>query len=505
MDRNYINNYLDNVADKVSAYRDRFYIPGVRDDSIGFSYTADRLINGQKNLLFSELEGKAYDPIDAIFKGFSDTPGMNDVDNVKSVDAIDISIMATMQSIIPYIAAERAMQRPADIIYYQKLVTTNANGGFKKGDDVVNPFRPLPTTMRLNKSSSTFTVTSEDAEGITVDKGTVKYDGDTAIAKRSVIITITSGEGDEAKESIGRDKDGDGIIYWNKGGLAESATVNYADGDITITGVVDGAKVTITGEYERTSEESGAHTLKVKAVTEKVTVEAETNRIILESSFEENSYMNKMTYDLQQVGISMDYGKRSLRQLLDGYVHFIDLLVVDQFQRTAMKSNSGVTFDLTQYSISTSQASTKNDKLNEFMLELDTALLRQCAKAPTCYVVDTDAARILANNPYFTANANFGNYLNGVIGTYKNVPVVRHNALDEVLPVGSAFVGVTHKTADGQAASIVFSEFLPPYSIRPALNYNNPSQFSTGLFSQNTAKEIVPELSTYGVIKFAGV
>lgn len=500
MDRTYINNYLDDVANKVSSYRDRFYIPGVRDDTFGFSYTADRLINGQKNLLFNELEGKAYDPVDAIFRGFSEAPGMNDVDNVKSVDAVDISIMATMQSIIPYIAAERAMQRPVDIIYYQKLVTSNAQGGFASGEDVVNPFRPLPNKIRLNKSSSTF-----NFDGV-VNEGVVEAQALNAIAKRSVIVTITKGEGAEKVEATGRDKDGDGILYWTAGGLCTSGEVNYIDGEIKITGVVDDATVKVSGEYERTSEEKGEHTLKVKAVTERVTVEAETNRIILESSFEENAYMNKMTYDLQQVGISMDYGKRSLRQLLDGYVHFIDVLVVEQFAKTATSTESKrkAYFDMTAYSIASSQASTKNDKLNEFMLELDTGLLRQCGKAPTCYVVDTDGARILANNPYFTSNANFGNYLNGVVGTYKNVPVVRHNALDEVLNVGEAFIGVTHKTADGQAASVVFSEYLPPYSIRPALNYNNPSQFSTGLFSQNTAKEIVPTLAAYGVIKFAG-
>lgn len=499
MDRNYINAKLDAASARVAEYRDRLYVPGQRDEYQGFSETAHRLLEANKNLLFSELNGEAYSATDSIYRGFSEAPGLNDVSNVKAMDAIDISIMATMQSIIPYLAAERAMSKPVDLIYFQKLVNTNVAGGFPKtGMDVVNPFSPLSNLINLGKSGGAKT---EEFEGAGADK---ELTFTTPIAKKSVTITATKGEGDDKITVVGRDKDGDGIIYWNRSGAADSATVDYNESKISIANAVTGFTFSVSFDVDKTSELDGKNTLKVKAKTEKVEVEAEPNRIILESSFEDNAYMNKMTYDLQNVGLSMDFGKRALRQLLDAYVHYIDLQVVAAAANTAVENGIGAKLDLTKYSLATSQASTKNDKINEFMLELDNALLKQSGKGPTAYFVDTDAARILANNPMnFTSNSNYNSYINGVIGTYRNIPVVRHNALDGSLGSGVAFVGVVHKTADGQAAPVVYAEYLPPYSVRPALNYNNPAQFSSGLFSQSKAQKIVQQLAAYGAITFA--
>jgi len=492
MDRNYINDKLATASQKVAQYRDRLYVPGQRDDGTGFEFSAKRILDSYKNLLFSNATGDSYDAVDSIFKGFSQAPGMNDVENVKAVDAVDISIMATMQSIIPYLAAERAMSRPSDVIYYQKLVNTNVAGGFKTiGNDVVNPFKPLSNLINLGMSgaSSSKTIAAE------VDFGS-------PIAKRSVVVSATIGD----KTVVGRDKDGDGIIYWSASGIANSGTVDYATGKITFD-TISAADAKVTVDLDRTSQTDGANTLKTKSVTEKVMVDSKVNRIILEQSFEDTAYMNKMSYDLQAVGVSQDYSKRALRQLLDSYVHYIDLTVVRSTVEAAGKDkvSADATFDLTKYSLASSQASTKNDKLNEFMLELDTALLKQSGRGTTAYLVDSDAARILANNPMnFTANTNFNQYINGVIGTYKNVPVIRHNALDGIAGTGVAYVAAVHKTADGQAAPSVYAEYLPPYSVRPALNFNNPAQFSTGLFSQTATEVIVKELAVYGTIKFAG-
>lgn len=441
MDRNYINDKLAAASQKVAQYRDRLYVPGQRDDGTGFEFSAKRILDSYKNLLFSNATGDSYDAVDSIFKGFSQAPGMNDVENVKAVDAVDISIMATMQSIIPYLAAERAMSRPSDVIYYQKLVNTNVAGGFETiGNDVVNPFKPLSNLINLGMSGAS----AKKAIAAEVDFGS-------PIAKRSVVVTATIGD----KTVTGRDKDGDGIIYWSASGIADSGTVDYATGKITFTGsLAAGAEVTV--DLDRTSQTDGANTLKTKSVTEKVMVDSKVNRIILEQSFEDTAYMNKMSYDLQAVGVSQDYSKRALRQLLDSYVHYIDLTVVRSTVVAAAKDKNGTPdaeFDLTKYSLASSQASTKNDKLNEFMLELDTALLKQSGRGTTAYLVDSDAARILANNPMnFTANTNFNQYINGVIGTYKNIPVIRHNALDGQVAPGVAYVAAVHKTADGQAA-----------------------------------------------------
>jgi hypothetical protein len=77
-----------------------------------------------------------------------------------------------------------------------------------------------------------------------------------------------------------------------------------------------------------------------------------------------------------------------------------------------------------------------------------------------------EAASILASDPiHFTPNTNYDLYINGVVGTYKNIPVIRHYALNNILDAGGSsygFIGAIHKTPDGQVAPVVYGEYLPP-------------------------------------------
>jgi hypothetical protein len=288
-----MNSYMAKVGQKVSQARTKLVVPGQRDGVNGFNFTASRLINSARNLCFSMDGGDFYEPTDALYKGFSDAPGMNDVKNAYGVDVVDISIMATMQSVLPYLAAERAMDKPKDIVYYQKLISRNAAGGFAKGADVVNPFKPISNDINLGVANggTTSAVTGAAGANITVTAGT-------GIAKGSVIIKAYADAAARTAGTVlayGKDLESDGNIYWTKGGSAASASVDYAEGEVVI---VQGATATViydvSYELERTGEEDGANTLKTKPVTESTIITAKNNRIVLESSFEDqacNSYL----------------------------------------------------------------------------------------------------------------------------------------------------------------------------------------------------------------------
>jgi len=491
-----LNDYMSTVGKKLTEAKARLVVPGVRDAGSGFMFTADRITKSLRNLYFS-MSDSVFDPTESLFQAFSERPGLNDVQNVYGVDVTDISITATLASMLPYLAAERSMDKPQDVMFYQSLVASQDSGGFTTGQDVVNPFAPLSNAIDLGQSGSmlTATITSvaqTHTETVSLGK---------AIAKKSVVLTFTLGGNVVA---YGRDKDGDGIIYLTAGGAVTSCSVDYA-GVLTLTTIAANVTVTVAAYAERTSDSTGSTTLKTKPKTSTKLIISEPKRIILESSFEDQAYINKMTYDLQSAGVSMDYGQRAMKQLLDSYIHYIDLTVFRQIYVTAMKNTHYATrFDLTSYSLGTSEASVKNDMLNSFMLDLNNQLMKSCGRGPTVYYTDMEGARILANNPmFFTPNANYDLYINGMIGTYRNIPVLRHNYLDGKAGAGVAFIGAAHKTADGNAAPVVYGEYLPPYSIRPAINYDNPSQFSQALFSQSVTDEIVPELATYGTIKYA--
>ncbi len=497
--------FMSFVGERINEAKAPLMSSGTRN-SYGFSQTAERLYKGAENLYFS-MGADTFEPVGSMFHAFSSRPGMNDVSNVAAVDIVDIGIQATQQSVMGYLSAERAMDKPIDIAWYQGLVATNDAGGLTKGQNAFNPFNPLNTSLNLGSAVATGDVEA-GADVATTDKlielgKPLVTKGVTLIAKK-----------DDAIVATGTDMKGDGIIYFNSGKACESAVVDYTTGKVTIKGLASTADITkieAVANIERTGQADGSSTLKVKPKTTTIQLVAKPRRLILENSFEDNAYMNKQAFNMANMGVQMDFGRTAINQLLQSFVFYLNLTSVEATAKVMLKAKGIETLDLTDYLLSSSLASTKNDVVNQYMLRLNKRLLQACGKGPNCYLVCSEGAVVLGNIPqYFVANPAFDQSLDGMIGTYKGLPVVRHHALDGMLDTinsegvvteAFAFVGALYKSPDGQAAPTMYAEFLPPYSVVPALNYDNPSQFSQGLFSMSTTEELVPELATYLRIK----
>lgn len=68
--------------------------------------------------------------------------------------------------------------------------------------------------------------------------------------------------------------------------------------------------------------------------------------------------------------------------------------------------------DLTDYLLATSEAATKNDIINQYMLKLNKELQTACNYGYTALLVDSEAAVILGNNKErFIANPTFNQTL----------------------------------------------------------------------------------------------
>lgn len=495
-----LNDYLATVGSKLNDYQSKLIVKGARD-SAGFNYTADRILKSSENLFFSMDGRDVCDPVEAMFAGFSTRPGFADVANVASVSVVDISILSTINSIMSYVAVERAMNDPIQTIYYQNLTAVNAAGGFAAGQKVVNPFAPISNSINLGAAAAIGSFTPDTTVTATA---TVQTAAD--IMPGSVIITATlSG----AAVATGKDLAKDGVIYFDNGSAIEEASINYSTGVVTLTNVAANSvadAVAVAASIDMAGSD-GTSTLKVKPTLEHVQVKAQPKQIILNTSIEDIAYMNKQSHGLASAGVNMDYGKRGILQLIEAYTSYIDVTLSQKLHQAAVANSPVTTFDMTSYSLAGSEASTKNDMVNGFIIQLNKQLQKQSRRGATCYVVDTEGAAILGNNPmYFTPNALFDQNINGMVGTYRGIPVVRHWYFDgqfDSSPNKYAFIGAIYKSADGAAGPIAFSEFLPPYSARPAFNYDQPGQMAQALFAQNTSDVIVPNLMSYGLIKIA--
>jgi len=491
--------YLAAVGAKINAAQKDLMANGIRNAQ-GLLETANRIRQSADNLFFSRGR-EVYEPVNAMFSALSDRPGLTDVDNVAGVDVVDINISATTQSIMGYLVSERAMGKPIDTAWYQGLKATNNAGGFNQGDTVFNPFSPISNKINLGPITTTPVKAASGASEL--DLGTK------LVVPKSVVLTAKVGD----DTVTGSDLKGDGVIYFDRGGVCDKATIDYKTGKIAFEGLaveVEGFAVT-----DRTADSTGGTTLKLKPVTMTATLTAKPNRIILENSFEDNAYINKQAFDLSTIGVELDFGRRSVNQLLQAFVYYLDLTAV-QGTVKAMRADSNQfvgCLDLTTYDIVSSEASTKNDLVNQWVLQLNKKLLKNSGRGPTCYIVDTEGAITLGNNPsYFEANANFDKNVNGLIGTYRKIPVIRHNSLDGHATANGysdtidesesyGFVGAVFKDPSGQVAASMYAEYLPPYSVVPALNYDNPAQYSQALLSMSTCDVLVPQLSAYMTVK----
>lgn len=136
-----------------------------------------------------------------------------------------------------------------------------------------------------------------------------------------------------------------------------------------------------------------------------------------------------------------------------------------------------------------------NSRLDAFqakMVDIDTAMAKRTYKATkaTAYLV----GEIMGN--YFQKLKTTGNwtanttstYINDLLGYYNGVPVLRHINVDP--KKGYAI----HKTPGGELAPIMRGIYMPLTNTPMIGNFNNPSQFSQGIYFQEVNSVFLPEL-----------
>ena len=245
------NKYIQAVGAKVTASMDDIKNSCGRTVG-GFNFAADRIVTSASNLW--QTRGQNHDAVQALFKGFSESPALQNVGNVAGVDVVDINIAATTQSILGYISAERGLDQSIATLWFQGVKAINKN--FEKTNGWVNrPYMPMDKAIRDAVRGTKVVVENGDAIP------------ETAAVKTLVVL-------DSSNKVIGRMIDGE--LFANDG-------TAIVDGKVVFGSTAAKAVV----EIDKTTEKTGENTLKIKPVNETVQVTAQPRRIILEQSFED--------------------------------------------------------------------------------------------------------------------------------------------------------------------------------------------------------------------------
>lgn len=510
---------LNLLGQKIQAKKAELIIPGQRDEEAFSVHTAGRLIQQAKNSFFS---GKYFDPVEIMFSQLEEEVGKeamfaglgySDVSEAPARSAEDITIITAIVSLLPYLAIERSLSNPEDSISYENLVAMNSHGQVKEGDVVVGSFTPSNLKVDLSYQSNELTA----AAGT---NATLNFSA--PIVKGGVLVTyLYDKSGDSTKKLVGRDSKESGIIDWRVEGPDEgqavaslanvpAVSINYGTGVVTLTGTIAADTITVKATVDSAADNAGSSILRVKPEYPTVVLKAEPKNIILESSLSSESYRNKMLLNAIEAGMTVNVAETAFRQLMQAYIAYVNVLLTQsiisagELAKLDQPNGDYIEVDISSYALATSFADTKNDMMDDFILRLNTQLMSVCNSGASCILVGTIGAVKLGNvKNSFVKAPTFMQDVDGYIGTYMGIPVVRHRLVDSVSASKYANVYALYKSPDGKAGPVAFGEYTAPVTTDNALNFKNPEQYAKSLFSFVGVKIILPRLVAAGRIKYA--
>lgn len=519
---NYVTKYVKDVANRLAEAEkdDLFGLKGsmerVRNQE-GLTHTYSRLLQMAEQYALTDPT-RAKDPAIAMatfsrkqkegqmgtYSATGSNLGVSGAANLRTMDAMDISIAVAAYSLIPYLAIERTMTDSATNISYQDIIAENAHGNLDAGEVVLGAFQAPNTNLSMGLPVKTLTGTNSESNpaDVTINFGI-------ALMPNTISVQLI-----QSSDVIANGIDSNGNIFF-KGTASVNATVDYKKGVITAEDVPAGITINATANVDTTSDSTGDSILTVTTEYKNVLLVAKPQQMIFKDNQLKNAYLNKLNIQIAGTGLQMDYGEMAIGKLVSIYIEYVNRLVVADTIRAGQmtvvdetsKGKAEVTRDISAYlnaGAGTGFADTKNDYVKYFVIDLNQRCLDVTGRGITCLLVGSRATNILSSTPDFVKSADYDK-INAMIGTYDGYPVVRHQLIDLIEPQtdDTAYVYGLYKDPTGSAAPVAFGEFLPVSLTNPVQNYNNPEQIARSLSSFCGTAICVAGLCHRGSIKFA--
>lgn len=466
----------------------------LRDD-LGMQVTFSNILQQAENL-FDRCGGDVL--AGALQTNFSQI-GFGNVADVRTMGAIDVDILMLANSLVPFVAIDRAMADPIDTVWYSDLVLVDAYNDMAEGDTVVGNFQaPINVSTSLRAAAK-------------LDNGsaTLNLNGGSYVAGSVSAEVILEKDGVQVTAK-GRDVAKDGNIYFTaiNGVAPASGTITESGSNITIAITAGDGYTLISGGVsaikDSMSNTSGDGIMKVRPEYKAVQLVSKPKQFIFQDNEATAMYMNRILARSAKVTGTASGQTLQFNRLANLYTEDVNRDLIRQL--IWMSSNvEASTLNVGDYTIASSFAETKNDKISQMVIDTCSEFLTRNGVAPSVIVADSKISALLINMPVrFIAGPNAMSQLNGFIGTFNGIPVYRHNFIDQVYAgstEGHFFLSA--KTPDNQSGSIAFGEFLPLTKTAQALNFNNPMQNSTGWFAQTAVQTVSKGLVGHGIIEFA--
>lgn len=469
-------------------------------DEEGLKRTFSTILKSAENL-WTLTDGR--DDFARQVQNFSNNQGYESVASVKTVGAIDLTILALSSSLIPFICVDRPMDMPDATLYYNNLVALNNAGGVNTGDIVSGNF--LPPNRKVNLGS----VFTDEVAQLPNDGSTVEVVADKEILKRSVEITLNveDNSGQVIKSFVGKDYNGDGQILFTPEayGYIGGAVVDYTTGDgnaaqievITKSGVANRITGTVKYQVDSTRTLTGENVLKVAPQWIGVTLSTQPQNIIVEDNLANRMYMAKANLI---AGSKQNVNDTLFTRTKNAFIEYLNNMVLMEMIANCNSASQNIELDLSTYSVG-DFAETKNDLITLFISNIIAKYQGITNLLPTAIITGSYGVSLLSSVPtVWVANPDVAHGINGLAGYFNGMPVYRHNRLNSGSALEHEFYMVA-KLPDNSSGSMVYGEFLPLTSTGVVSNFQMPTNISNGYFAQSGVKTVMDTLIIKGSIK----
>ena len=456
------------------------------------------------NDLTQRLEAyqKAFSNLDAHTRTFSGTTGLNQLGGLSGLEFVDVTVAAMVKSIVGFIAVERGMEQPRQMLAFLDLVTVgddekpvpsdiNVTGTLAGQTRQGNPevvARNIGRDMEYDAAAghwksnvnSAQHVATFDGPSVASDK--IEYlDSKGAFVPGSLVVTVT--EFDSAtktvKDTFVITDNGQGELLAPAGRLKEGS-VNYRNGAIKI---LLGAQINQNFKYsiEVAYDTPRKQINRVKDQLGYYELTAFPQSIVAENNLVSNIVAQRsMGIDLKDV---------LKRRVMETYLRLINQTAVSALNN--YKGNT-ISVDLSGHSVKLNGMDQFIYLFQHGLTQVDTELATRSFKSvrSSAYVVGIRVAEIFKQAKItgaFVENKESA-YVEDLIGYYNGIPVIQSL---HVKPFEGYAI---HKTADGLMAPIARGIFLPVNDLPEVGNFNNPTQSASGIFSYEGVKFLTSDL-----------
>lgn len=418
------------------------------------------------------------DIVNKTFSGMAEVP-------LLSNQYFNATMASYVRSFAGFLTIERAMDQPTALLWYMDLlgVTDNRKVLPNVGKEDLNginarfqSYAALTTgvneyTIPTNKKLIPGTVEIQLIHALEPNKPVVIRDdrAGNLLAPAGVLAPNASGK-------LGVDYNTGVVTFTIGAGFTIAADDKYS-----IIGFEDVAGDPAFGQL------TGPGNNRFKVGMQNIIVTSEPDMLVAEN--------NLMAIAAMQKAVGANPAEVTGAKLTELYTKLVNQKLVRALE--SMWSGNMYTIDLTKATNGYLDFSSYLEKFAAEMVNIDTELAKRSYKGvrATAYVVGEKLGnwfRKLKANGNFVDNVDT-TYINDLLGYFNGVPVLRHMDLAE----NEGFAVV--KTADGQLSPVMRGVYLPLTNTPIVGNYNNPSQFASGVYYQEANVGIVPEL----MMKFA--